>query len=249
MTISEGTVEKLEPKNSLIETKDSNKVIRIFIFLALSLLVCSVANFSLIFLALKLSAKEKIFVLEQDRIQIAQEKDPNFRSDKVIRDTVIDWLHLTWEWESSIEGQSTPDLGVTVKSAEGRSFTVPSRVYLGSYLLEIGFREQFLEQLSRIIPRSFYSGKLRSNLKVYYTSTPQRIDKYHYKIDVIITRTDIGQYNEISETKIDRTIYLRTMHPYELILGEDEPSPLRKKLQELLKNGLLISKIEPLKKQ
>ncbi len=248
MKISEGTLEKLEAKNSLIETKDTNKVIKIFVFFAVSLLICSVANFSLVFLAIKLSAKEKIFVLEQDKIQIAQEKDPNFRSNQVIRDTVIDWLHLTWEWEPSIDGQSTPDLGVTVKSAEGLSFTVPSRVYLGSYLLEIGFREKFLEQLSRIIPRSFYSGKLSSNLKIYYTSTPQRIDEYHYKIDVILTRTDIGEYNEIGEAKIDRTIYLRTMHPYELILDEDEPSPLRKKLHELLKNGLLISKIEPLKK-
>ena len=245
--LSQPKSEKLNPQDSLIETKDTNKVIRIFIILTSGLTAAIVVNLLLVILSWQLATREKIYVQEENQIQIAEAKDPDFRTNQVIQDTVIDWLYLTWEWDASIPGSSNLDSGIRIKGSDHSQFKVPTRVYTGSYLLEVGFREKFLKQLSTLIPPSFYFGKLTSNVKIYYVSTPQRIDRQHYQIDVVMTRTDVGEYSERQETKINRRIYLRTIHPYRLVLGKDEPSTFRKQLQSLLKNGLLIYKIEPIK--
>ena len=238
------TVE-LEEQESLIESKDSNKVIIIFFLLATSLLISILGNIGLVYLSLNLGTREKIFVTRKGEVEIAQEKDPNFRDDKLIEETVSNWLYLTHEWDASIPGTSAKDPGVRLIGNDNKYFKVPTKAYVASYLLEIGFRKQYLEELSKSVPSEFYSGKIESNFKLYFIGNTERIDDYLYKIDVIFTRTDIQKNIELEETQVNQTIYLQATKPYRLLLEDEDPSIFRKQLNQLLKNGLIIYKVSP----
>ena len=239
-----GSVE-LENRESLIESKDSNKVIFVFFLLATSLLVSVLGNIGLIYLSLNLGTREKIFVTRKGEIEIAREKDPNFRDDKLIEETVSNWLYLTHEWDASVPRTSAKDPGVQLIGNDNKYFKVPTKAYVASYLLEIGFRKQYLEELSKSVPSGFYSGKIESNLKLYFIGNTERIDDYLYKVDVIFTRTDIQENIELEETQINQTIYLQATKPYRLLLEDEDPSIFRKQLNQLLKNGLIIYKVSP----
>ena len=237
---------ELENKESLIETKDSNKVIIIFFILATGLLFSIVTNLGFIYLSLHLGTREKIFVTRQGEVEIAEEKDPNFRSNKIIEETVTNWLYLTHEWDSSIPDTTAKDPGVLLKGQiANKYFRVPTKVYTASYLLEVGFRKQFLEGISTEIPSSFYHGKISSELKIYHIGNAERIDDNLYQVKVIMTRTEKSNTAELQETQINQTIYLQATKPYRLVLGNEEPSTFRKQLNQLLKNGLIIYKVSP----
>ena len=239
------SVVELEEKESLIESKDSNKIIIIFFLLATSLLISILANIGLVYLSLNLGTREKIFVTRKGEVEIAQEKDPNFRDDKLIEETVSNWLYLTHEWDSSVQGSSAKDPGVQLIGNNSKYFKVPTKAYIASYLLEIGFRKQYLEELSKSVPSGFYSGKIESNLKLYFIGNTERIDDYLYKVDVIFTRTDLEKNVELEETQVNQTIYLQATKPYRLVLKDKDPSIFRKQLNQLLKNGLIIYKVSP----
>ena len=235
---------ELEDKQSLVSTKDSKKVIFTYIILSLALLTSIVGNFTLGFLSLQLSTKEKIFVTRKDEIEIAEEKEPNFRSDSIIQATISDFLHLTHEWDSSIPNSNIEDPGVQLQGEDGY-FRVPTKVYAASYLLEVGFRKQFLAKISQDIDPLFYQGRFSSDLKVYHIGKPERFKDNLYRVRVILTRTEKNNEVEVQEVKIEQIIYLQATRPYNLILGDQEPSNFRKQLNHLLRNGLIIYKITP----
>lgn len=236
---------ELNHQESLIETKDSNKVILIFFILALSLLFSLITNLGFIYLSLNLGTREKIFVTRQGEIEIAEEKDPYFRSDKLIEETVSNWLSLTHEWDASIPNSAAKDAGVQLKGEDNKYFRVPTKTYTASYLLEVGFRKQYLAEISQQIPSSFYHGKISSDLKIYHIGNIERIDDNLYQVKVIMTRTDKSDTVELQETQLNQTIYLQATKPYRLVLEDEEPSAFRKQLNQLLKNGLIIYKILP----
>lgn len=236
---------ELEEQKSLVKTKDSNKIIIIFFLLATSLLISALANIGLVYLSLNLGTREKIFVTRKGKIEIAQEKDPHFREDKLIEQTVSNWLYLTHEWDSSVSGSLAKDPGMQFVGENNRYFKVPTKTYVASYLLEIGFRKQFLEKISKSIPSSFYHGKVESNLNIYFIGNTERLDDNLYKVDAIFTRTDLKEGIEIQETKVSQTIYLQATRPYSLMLKDKDPSIFRKQLNQLLKNGLIIYKVSP----
>jgi hypothetical protein len=146
---------ELKDESSLITTKDSNKVIIVFFILAISLLISGIINLGFIYLSLKLTTQDKIFVTNKGQIEIAEEKDPDFRTDRVIEETISNWLYLTHEWDYPSSNNAASDPGVQLQGEDNHYFKVPSKVYAASYLLEIGFREKFLEELSKSIPASF----------------------------------------------------------------------------------------------
>jgi hypothetical protein len=235
----------LEEKKDLIKAKDTNKVIIIFFFLGISLLISASINLLFVYLSLTLATREKIFVMRQGEIEIAQEKDPSFRSEKVIEETVATFLYLTHEWDSQIPERAGKDPGVQLKGEQNKYFRVPTKVYTASYLLEVGFRKQFLQELAKSIPSSFYHGRLSSTLKIYHLGNTERIDDRLYRVKVIMTRTELIDGVEEKETQINQTIYLEATRPYRLVLGNEEPRAFKKQLNNLLKNGLIIYKISP----
>lgn len=236
---------ELKEQKSLVEAKDGNKIIVVFFILTISLLLSIIANIGLVYLSLHLGTREKIFVTRQGKVEIAEEKDPDFRSDKLIEETVSNWLYLSYEWDSSIPGTTAEDPGIQLIGNDKQYFKIPTKTYAASYLLEIGLRNKYLEKLSVSIPSSFYQGKIKSILKIYFIGNIERIDENLYKVDVIMTRTDLEENVEILETQISQTIYLQATKPYRLVMGKDEPSAFRRQLNELLKSGLIIYKISP----
>lgn len=235
---------ELEDKQSLVTVKDSKKVIFTYIIFCLALLISIFGNFTLGILSLRLATREKIYVTRKDEVEIAEEKDPHFRSDLVIQQTVSDFLYLTQEWDASIPDSDVQDSGVQLKG-ENSYIRVPTRVYVGSYLLEVGFRRQYLENMSEDIEPVFYQGRLSSDLKIYHIGKPERFKDNLYRLKVIMTRTEKINEIEIQEVQLQQIIYLQATQPYNLVLGEDEPSNFRKQIAKLLQNGLIIYKIVP----
>ena len=235
---------ELEDKQSLVTTKDSKKVIFTYIILSIALLVSIFGNFVLGILSLKLATREKIYVTRKDEVEIAEEKDPYFRSDPVIQQTISNFLYLTQEWDASIPDSNLKDSGIQLKG-ENSYIRVPTKVYVGSYLLEVGFRRQYLENISETIDPVFYQGRLSSDLKIYHIGKPERFKDNLYRVKVIMTRTEKINDIEIQEVQLQQIVYLQATQPYNLVLGENEPSDFRKQIAQLLKNGLIIYKIVP----
>ena len=180
------------------------------------------------------------------RQKTAREEDRNYRSDEVIKTTLSNWLYLTWEWNTAIPSSNLKDSGIEIGKPAER-LRVPSKTYLASYLIEEGFRQEFLKKIATIIPNTVYQEQVNnttSNIIIYHLSNPKRIDDNTYSINVIYTRTDLENGREQSETKSSQTFLLETIEPHQLVLGKNEPSLFRKQLNELLKNGLIISDIK-----
>ena len=235
------TTYELKNKTDLIEVKETNRVVIIFTLLTIGILTSLLFNLILVVTNYRLATRDKIYVEQIDgKTTVAQEKDPNFRSTKSIHNHVATWIYLNWEWDSNISGSDEPDSGFSLKNGQ----KVPSRVYAASYLLDDGFREEFLVQMSELIPRSFYSGKLKSDVRIHNLGKPVRIAQDKYKIAVIASRIDRTDKGDLGGVEFNKTLILKTIEPYQLILGSQEPSPFRKQLNELLKNGLLIESIE-----
>ena len=237
------TSSELKAKTALIPTKDKNKVVRIFTILSLGLSLSLLVNFTLTINNFLLARKQKIYVEQENgSTKIAQEKDRNYRSESVIRQTVTNWLYLNWEWDGRIPNSEQLDPGIHLKEAP--KMKVLTIVYLASYFIEAGFRTEFLKEMSALIPKSVYLGNATSNLTIYHLGTPTRIDDTTYQIKVIATRTELSESGESAHTKFNKVFTLKTIEPYRLLLGENEPSAFRKQLNELLKNGLMIANIE-----
>lgn len=234
---------ELEDKLCLVSTQDSKKVIVTYIVLSGALLISILVNLLFGVLSLKLATKEKIYVTRKDKIEIAEEKEPDFRTDRVIQETISDFLYLTHEWDSSLPNRNK-DPGVQLKG-EDSYFRVPTKVYAASYLLEVGFRKQFLAKIAEQIDPLFYQGRLSSELKIYHIGKPERFQDNLYRAKVIVTRTEKTNEVETREVQLTQIIYLQATRPYNLVLGEQEPSNFRKQLDHLLRNGLIIYKITP----
>ena len=82
------------------------------------------ANIGLVYLSLHLGTREKIFVTRQGTVEIAQEKDPDFRSDKLIEETVSNRLYLSQEWDSTIPGTTAEDPGIQLIGNDKQYFRI-----------------------------------------------------------------------------------------------------------------------------
>jgi hypothetical protein len=233
------TVE-LQPKKSLVEVKDTNKIILIFSLLSLALLFMATSSIGLAFLSWRLATKEKIYVSQKGKMEIAHEQDPGYRDNKLIQETVVNWMYLTWEWNSKIPNSSRIDQGIKVQTSNGFA-KVPLRSYIGSYLIVPGFRQKFLADFSTTVPKSFYLGESNSTLIIHDISNARRINDRLYSVKVVASRIDLESGYEKQQTYINRTFYLQPIMPYRLVA----PDAFRQQLTKLLKNGLMITEITP----
>ncbi|MBW4532338.1 MAG: hypothetical protein KME09_00190 [Pleurocapsa minor HA4230-MV1] len=236
---------EIKSKTALIGIKETNKVVASLMGLTGALFLSLLVNLLLVGNNHQLATKEKIFVEQQDgSTQTAIEQDSDFRSEDVIRETVSNWLYLTWEWDSRIPGTEARDKGVKIKEEGGdrTEYLVPSRVYTASYLIQTGFRQEFLKKMAKLIPDEVYSGSMTSQFTIYHIGVPIR-NKNQYAVNVIGTRVDLTQAGEERQARFNKKIVLKTIEPYRNVFGADEPSAFRKHLAHLMKNGLIITSI------
>ena len=193
-----------------------------------------------------LAVRGKTYVqLDNGSTVLSQEKDENFRSDEVIRETVARWLQLTFEWDNNIPGTNATDQGHKINSTK-----VTSRAYFASFLLadssQGGFRNEFLEKLGELTPNGVFEGNVKSIVRIYDISEPRQIAPGEWEVDLVSTRYIQGQEEEI---KFNRTFTLQAVEPASLVLGEEEPSAYRRQIYSLWHSGLMITNIVPIKER
>ncbi|MCU0567063.1 MAG: hypothetical protein MUF49_10750 [Oculatellaceae cyanobacterium Prado106] len=190
-----------------------------------------------------LANRGKVYVQMRDgTTNVAQEYDDQYRDSKIIQNTIVTWMQLAFEWDNKIPGSQQTDTGMEILRAQ-----VPTKVYLAGYLLEDGFRQEFLKQMGEsIIPRDVFSGNRRSVLRFYSIGNPRQIAVGRWQVDVVATRIESGPTKTLREVPINRTITVQAIPPVPPALGENEPLVWRQKIYELLQNGLMITDVVPL---
>lgn len=175
----------------------------------------------------------------------AQEFDESHRENEVIKNTVYSFIKLVNEWDNKIPGSDKTDREGT--KINGGSGIVPTKAYIGSYLLEKGFRTEFLKEWSQVVPSEVYSGSRISIVRIYSISTPRQISRTRWEIDTVVSRVEKGTNNtgDRKETSFNRTYTVQAIVPDKLVLREDEPLSFRYHVNSLLKNGLIITDIVP----
>lgn len=201
--------------------------------------------FFLLFLSVRvnqLAAKKTTFVqLVDGQALVAREQDELYRQPEVIKNTVRQWLSLTFDWSGVIPGTNEPDRGHVVSNNK----RVTTNAYFGSFLIQAGakgFRSQALEAIAELTPSQVFSGKIRSKLVISYLSAPRQTRLGEWQVDVISTRVLVnlsgGRDDEIS---FNRTITLRAVDiPAPLL---QNASALEQRLYQIRSAGLEITKI------
>jgi hypothetical protein len=218
MPLSRG--DRLKHHLKFIPIRNESTMVLILLGLSTSLFFMALIALIMSFSNQSLARRGQVYVqMENGKTEIAQEFDVRHRDPKVIQSTVTAWIQL-----------------------------VPTKAYLGSYLLEDGFRAAFLEQLGgTIIPKSVSSSNLRSIVRFYSIGTPTQVSESRWEIDIVSTRIESSPTQMLREVPMNWTITVQAIPYVPPTFGKDEPLVWRQKIYELLSNGLIITDIVPLK--
>lgn len=224
--------------------QSESRVLIVLFFLAASLGLSLLINLVLLLNNRALATRESIYVQTPDGFtQKAQEFNVTHREAEAIKQTVVTWMQLTFEWDNSIPGQ--PDLVDEGFRVGGE--TVPTKAYLASYLMEEGFRTAFLQRLGQLVPSDVYSGSRKTLVRFFSVSNPRQVGEARWEVDVVSSRIERVNNVEEAEIEFNRTITVQAVPPVDLALADDEPLAWRKRVVELMRNGLMITDVVPLK--
>jgi hypothetical protein len=237
--------DRLKEHLKFIPIRNESTMVFILLGLSASLFIITLIALITAFSNQSLAKRGKVYVqMENGKTAVAQEFDVHHRDPKVIQSTITAWVQLTYEWDNRIPGSEALDKGIKVD----RQIVVPTKVYLGSYLLEDGFREAFLEQLgSTIIPKNVSTSNLRSIVRFYSIGAPTQVSESQWQMDIVSTRIESSPTQMLREVPMNWTITVQATPYVPPTFGKDEPLVWRQKIYELLSNGLIITDIVPLK--
>lgn len=225
--------------------QNENSLILVMGILGIGLLVSGFANVFLLFNNRAIAQRESIYVQQVDGTTTqAAEFDVLHREADVIKNTAVRWMQMTFEWDNKIPGSNAEDPGYEI---EGTTQAIPTEVYLASYLMEEGFRQEFLRIMGeeRISP-GVMLGRDRSVMRFFAVSDPRQVGEGLWEIDIVATRIERDRNQEVAEIAMNRTITMKAIPPIEPVFDELEPLAWRREVYTLLANGLLITKVEPL---
>ncbi|MEM9503453.1 MAG: hypothetical protein AAGA01_05795 [Cyanobacteria bacterium P01_E01_bin.43] len=225
--------------------KSENSLIIVMGVLGAGLLISIVANLVLLFNNRALAERESIYVQQTDGTTAkAAEFDVIHREAEVIQNTAVRWMQLTFEWDNQIPGSNAEDQGYAI---EGTTQKVPTEVYLASYLMDQGFRPEFLRLMgTEKISPGVLQGSVRSSVRFFAVSDPRQVGEGLWEVDIVATRIERDRNQEAAEVPMNRTLTLKAIPPVEPVFDDLEPLAWRKQMYDLLANGLLIVKVEPL---
>lgn len=233
-------------QNFTVPIKDENKLVITLIGLASGLVLLVFVMLFLVANNRVLATRGKIYVMLADgTTKEAEEFDASHRENQVLQKSVIDFISLTNEWDNKLPGSDKTDReGTRIKGGSG---VVPTKAYIGSFLLEDGFRTEFLREWSQVVPSDVYSGGRISIVRIYSISTPRQIGKTRWEVDTVVSRVEKGTGNlgDRKEVPFNRTYTLQAIVPAQLTLGKDETIVFRRHVNEILKNGVMITDIAP----
>lgn len=225
--------------------KSENSLIIVMGILGIALLVSLVANLLLLFNNRALAQRESIYVQQADGTTAeAAAFDSTHREAEVIKNTAVRWMQLTFEWDNQIPGSEAEDQGYAI---EGTTQTIPTEVYLASYLMDTGFRQEFLRLMgTEKISPGVMQGRIKSSVRFFAISDPRQVGEALWEVDIVATRIERDRNQEVAEVPMNRTITLEAVPPVEPVFDDLEPLAWRQQMYDLLANGLVIVKVEPL---
>ncbi|NEQ29556.1 MAG: hypothetical protein F6K04_00935 [Leptolyngbya sp. SIO4C5] len=229
----------------LLPIKSENSLIVVMGLLGVGLLVSAFCNAFLLFNNRALAQRESIYVQQPDGYTAeAAEFDVLHREADIIKNTAVRWMQMSFEWDNKIPGSNAEDPGYAI---EGTTRTIPTEVYLASYLMEPGFRQEFLRLMSEeIVPTGAMLGRDKSVVRFFAVSSPRQVGEAIWEVDIVATRIERDRRNETAEVPMNRTITLKAIPPVEPVFDEEEPLAWRREVYQLMSNGLTITKVEPL---
>ncbi len=229
-------------KGDMIQGNE-NRVLILLLILSGSLLISLLAIVVLLFNNRALAERENTYVQMNDGFtKEIREFNVSHREASTIKQTVSTWVQLTFEWDNRIPGSSATDKGFEINEE-----TIPTKSYLASYIMQEGFRQQFLTQLgSEVVPPDVFTGQRRSTVRIYDISNPRQVGEGTWEIDVVSSRIETVGGREDREVEFNRTFTVEAIPPIESALKEQESSAWRKQVYDLTTNGLIITQIEPL---
>ena len=224
--------------------KSENSLILVIGGLALVTLLSVLGNLLLLFNNRSLANRRSTYVQQSDGTTFkASEFDRTYREPEVIRNTAVRWMQMSFEWDNQIPGSGREDTGYAI---QGSTQEIPTEVYLASYLMEPGFRTEFLRLMSDRIGPDVMNGSKKTVLRVFSVSNPRRVGEALWEVDIVATRIERDDRQETAEVNMNRTITLKAIPPIEPLFEGIEPSAWRQKTYSLLSNGLVITRVEPL---
>lgn len=233
-----------QTKNGLVQGE--SKLIKTFFGMAIALVLGSLTMLVLVASNRSLANRGKVYVQMADGTTVlAQEFDVNYRRPEVIKETAVRWMQLSFEWDNRIPGDDAgEDSGVRIGASNA---AVPTKVYLASYLMEPGFRQQFLQLMAQeVVPLDVMTGRRKSVLRFYSVSEPRQVATNRWEVDVVASRIERSATQELGEVRLNRTITVQAIPPISPALNEDDPEVWRNTIYELTKNGLMIVSVTPL---
>lgn len=199
--------------------KSENSLIIILGILGMALLVSLFGNIFQLFNNRALAQRESVYVQQADGTTVkASEFDVFHREADVIKQTAVRWMQMTFEWDNLIPGSNAEDPGYEI---EGTTRSIPTEVYLASYLMQDGFRQEFLRILGeQKIPTGVMLGRDKSVVRFFAISDPRQVGEGLWEVDIVATRIERDRNQETNEVPMNRTITLQAIPPIEPVFAD-----------------------------
>ncbi len=224
--------------NIIIPEKDTPKLLMVVLFLTSSLCIGTCAMLTVALNNRSLATMDRTYVQmadgsAQDIVQV----DPLHREPEVIKATAESFIKLMFEWDNKLpSGQD--DSGVEVAGVK-----IPSKVYMGSFLMEPQFRTQFLKIMgNEVIPKAVLDGYLESTVVVYQISEPVETAPGEWELGIVAARFETNDRGEQGEVVIRRRLKLKAIRKQlSALLPKDRKISFRESVRLLMKNQLVIA--------
>ncbi|MEM9215670.1 MAG: hypothetical protein AAGD25_15185 [Cyanobacteria bacterium P01_F01_bin.150] len=232
------TLSSKRPHNVSIASQQTPKFVIALMVLAASQAINVLIILGLLFNNGSLARKQRVYVqTPEGTSKQAIQVDPLHREPDVLKTTTQAFLQYFFEWSKTLPN-GEPDHGI-----DAYGTTIPSKVYIGSYLVEPGFRPQLLKAMGEtVIPDDVLNGSLESTVIIHQLSEPQKTAPGAWSIRVVAVRIDRNSKGELQELTFTRRIDLKAIHPQaSALLEQDKDSPFSESIRLLLQNGVIIT--------
>lgn len=228
---------KTPPSNSIASHQTPK-----FVIALMALAGSQVLNICIILILLvnngSLARKQRVYVQTPDGSSTpAIQVDPLHREPEVLKATAQAALQYLFEWNKKLPN------GEIDEGIDAYGTTIPSKVYIGSYLIAPGLRPELLKVLGNdVIPPEVLQGNLESTLIIHEISEPLQVAPGEWSIRVVAVRIDRNLKGELNELPFKRTINLKAIRPQRSsLLEEDKHSPFSESVRVLLQNGVIVT--------
>jgi hypothetical protein len=184
------------------------------------------------------------------------------RTAEAMQKFVKDMMALTFNWSGTIpnnnpdfSGVVVPDSGVQVQTeingrATSRRITTPA--YEASFAFELGFRQEFLQELATLVPEAIFNQGGQVAFIPRQISHPQKVAEGQWKVIVISQLMFIRQGRPLGEVvPFNKEIYLRAIEPpsLEALPADSVSASLANLVAKMRASGLEITAITDYKPQ